>query len=204
MVANSGAVVITIDTLALMYGGGRFHEKVNQVEEITQIVETAYANLSDPRLVIFAPVKCETFLQPGKDPKEIEKAIKRGYDKLMTKVLLPKVKNVAVVITPVETVGCVVCGGWDENDQGDLKIWYLNKLGVDAPMQTRYADQPLRYLLLFLLKQYMDGQKGNVWYKINDFLSRNDDLKEALRKFALGRRLVTPFEILQGHDLLKI
>ncbi|WP_413160045.1 TRAFAC clade GTPase domain-containing protein [Capilliphycus salinus ALCB114379] len=202
VVSNSGAVIVTIDTLALMKGGGRFNEQVNQVKYITELIETAYQNISEPRLVIFAPVKCETFLQAGKNQAELGKAIKAEYERLITKILAPKVKNVAAVITPVETIGCVVCGGWEE-EKGRFKRWYLNKIHVDDPMQTRYADQPLRYLLLFLIKQYIDNQKG-LWSKFNDFLQRYDDLKEALRRFASGCRKVTPFEILQGHDFFRI
>ena len=202
VVANSGAVIITIDTLALMMGGGRFNEQVNQAKYITELIETAYQNISEPRLVIFAPVKCETFLQNGKDPAELGKALKKEYGELITRVLAPKVKNVATVLTPVETIGCVVCGGWQDKN-GYFERWYLNKLHVDDPMQTRYADQPLRYLLLFLIKQYIDQQKG-FWSKFNDFFQRYDDLKEALGRFASGCRRVTPFEILQGHDFFRI
>lgn len=204
VVRNSGAVVITIDTLALMFGSGRFHEEVNQVESITNLIKTAFENLSEPRLVIFAPIKCETFLQPTKDPKQLEVEIRKGYDELIRKVLLPKVRNVAVVITPVETVGCVVCTSWQPMKNGHFTGWYLNKVHDDASMQTRYADQPLRYLLLFLMKQYMNEQKNKVLFPVQEFLHTNDDIKEALRKLALGCCRVKPFEILQGHDLLKL
>ncbi|MDF0554027.1 hypothetical protein [Kamptonema sp. UHCC 0994] len=218
VVTNSGAVIITIDTLALMMGGGRFNEQVNEPKYITELIKTAYQDISEPRLVIFAPVKCETFLQNGKDPAELVKALKTQYDQLITRVLAPKAQNVAVVLTPVETIGCVVCGGWEE-EKGRFKRWYLNKIHVDDAIETRYADQPLRYLLLFLIKQYIDDKKNGdkkdgdkkdgdkkdgFWFKVNDFLQRYDDLKEALGRFASGCRKVTPFEILQGHNFFKI
>jgi hypothetical protein len=200
-ISESGAIVITIDTLALMMGGGRFHEQVNQTETVTKMIETAYQDLSEPRLVVFAPVKCETFLQPGKDPKLLEDAIKKGYYDLINNVLIPN-RNIAAVITPVKTVGCVVCGGWEDHN-GRFQRWYLNKTGINHNMNTEYADQPLRYLLLFLMKQFMEEQQG-LWRTVNNFLHTNDDLKEVMRRFAQGCRKVPPFETLIGHEFLRV
>lgn len=205
-VKDSGAVIIPIDTLALMQEDGKFHKQLNEPESVTQMISTAYETLTEKekRLVLFVPVKCETYVR-AKNMEDLIKAVQKGYEELIHDVLSPKANNVAAVITPVQTVGCVVCGGADVDiDTGEWKGWNLNKTRVDAPMQTQWEDQPLRYLLRFLLHQYINNNQAGVFGAINNLLGANNDLKDALNRFAKGIVKTPPFYIIQGSDALKI
>lgn len=207
-VANSGATIVVIDTIALMHNKGRFNEQRNQVREVTQLIKDAYQNLSEPKLLIFVPIKCETYLLEGKDPHDIGVALKKAYDELL-RHLLPRSlqvtgsSQVAIAITPVKTVGCVIYAGWKADPYGGVEDWYLSKTYEDAPMQTEYADIPLRHLLSFLMCQYLSGQ-GGLFGRFKDFFGGNEDLKDAIKRFADVPRMDVPIEILQGGDLLKI
>ncbi|MDY7008485.1 MAG: hypothetical protein SWX82_32335 [Cyanobacteriota bacterium] len=209
-VINSGAVIIPIDTLALMQEDGKYHQQLNDPQSVTKMIATAYDNLpkDEERLVLFIPVKCETYVKTEKNMERLVKDVRKGYAELIYNVLRPKA-NVAVVITPIQTVGCVVCGGPDiDIETGELKGWLLNKTRFDAPMESQWEDQPLRYIMRFLIHQYMKQQRtglfGRAFYTCNDLLKANNDLYEALRRFAQGRIKVPPFEVIQGHDLLNI
>jgi len=204
IVANAGATIIVVDTIALMHARGRFNQQFNQVGEVSDLIKEAFDKSStESKLLIFVPIKCETALQEGKDPQELHDALKSAYDNLLRGYLLPKALNVAVVVAPVKTVGSVIFNGWIPDAFGGIQEWDLRKISADAPMNTEYADQPLRFLLRFLLCQYLNGEKGKLLGKFNDFIGKNEDLRESTRKFAAMRPgNDVPVEILQGHHLL--
>ena len=68
-----------------------------------------------------------------------------------------------MVITPIQRVGCVICGGADIYlDTNEWKGWFLNKTRDDAVMESLWADQPLNYILCFLIHQYIKQQKKSL------------------------------------------
>lgn len=201
---ESGAVVIAIDTPALMVGGGRFNVQINKPADITALFKDVYENLTEPRLVVFAPVKCETYVQNEKDQKKLRDSIKREYATLLNFFVSSFASQVAVVITPVQTVGCVTCGGYETFSDGRLKEFYFNKTDPDAEFSPKDSDQPLRYLLRFLLKLHVEKRRGQFWGSLLDWFGQNEKLKEAVRRFAKGSKTTGGFEVLQGHALLNI
>lgn len=206
VVSKSGATIIVVDTLALMHARGRFNEQRNQVKEVTGLVKEAYdKSVNESKLLIFVPIKSETYLQEGRDTQDIHEALKSAYDDLLRGYLLPKALNVAVVVAPVKTVGSVIYNGYKLNPYGGIEDWDLRKIYEDASMSPQYAEEPIRFLLRFLVCQFLNGQKSKLFGVFNDFLGRNEDLKEAVRKFANVRPgNDVPIEILQGHHLLDL
>ena len=189
VVSKSNAIIIPINTLALMQSRGKFNEQINKVQEVTGLVKDAFdKNPNESKLAIFIPIKCETYLLDRKDPKDIHEALKSAYDDLLRGYLLPKALNVAVVVSPVKTVGSVIYNGYKLDKYGDIEEWYFREIYEDAPMMPQYAEEPIRFLLRFLVCQFLNG---------------HGDLKEAVRKFAAVRPgNDVPIEILQGHHLL--
>jgi GTPase SAR1 family protein len=201
-VAKSGATIIVIDTLALMVRNGRFNEQRNQVGEVTRLMQAAYRDQNDPpKLVVFVPIKCETYLQENQSFQDINNTLRTSYGELLDFL---RQRNVAIAITPVKTVGCVIYTGYEVDQQGRVMYWYLRKTTENAKMQPEYADLPLRYLLRFLIRQHLNAQQGGFLGAFNDLLQRNDDLKQAFRRFANVPQMNTPVKILQGEDLLSI
>ncbi|KYC36116.1 hypothetical protein WA1_40980 [Scytonema hofmannii PCC 7110] len=203
MLTECVAVLIAIDAPALMEQKGKWHEQINRVQQMTDLFKTAYQELESPRLVIFAPVKCEKYLKDEKTAQELLIRIKEGYAKLIdlfnSAVLLPKV---AVVVTPVQTVGSVVFSRVEIDS--NIPHFLFRKTSHDAAYSPTDSEQPLRYLLRFLLKLHLDTRHWGVFNFLRDLLGRDYYLKEAIRQFASECKASHGFAILQGEDLLKV
>jgi hypothetical protein len=198
LIQESVAVLIPIDTPALMEKGGKYHEEFNQPTQLNDLFKTIYKDLDSPRLVILAPVKCEKYM---KNPPELFRKVREGYQKMLNQFasekLLPKV---AVVITPVQTVGSVVFSRVEELD--NEPIFYYRKPQPSDPYQPKNTEVPLRYLLRFLLKLHLDNRRASIFTRILDSFGRNTGLRNAVSRFAEPR--TDEAEIVQGIELLKL
>jgi hypothetical protein len=165
------AVIIPIDATALMekktgrvsYNEvGTWHEEKNDPERITTLLKDAYAGLTVPRLVILAPVKCETYMRTSQEAEKLLQHVQMGYRKLLnfskSDALFGKV---AVVVTPVQTVGNAVFAYHKTNDLG-FTTFYYNKTQIKAPYAPQDGDQPLRYVLRFLLNRSNEAKKSEL------------------------------------------
>ena len=199
------AVLIAIDAPALMEQNGRWHESFNRVQQITDEFKRAYQELDSPKLVIFAPVKCEKYLQDEKSAKELLQRVKEGYAKLFdlfnSTNLVPKV---VAVVTPVQTVGSVVFSRVEIN--GNAPHFHFRKTSHDAEYSPKDSEQPLRYLLRFVLKLHFDRQSRSwsIFSFMRDWLGLDHHLKESISQFALECKTTKGFAIIQGENLLKI
>lgn len=165
------AVIIPIDATALMekktgrvnYSEvGTWHEEKNDPERITTLLKDAYAGLTVPRLVILAPVKCETYMRTYQDADNLLQHVQIGYQKLLNFLKSDGLfGKVAVVVTPVQTVGNVVFAYHKTRDDGFIKFEY-NKTEIKAPYAPKDGDQPLRYVLRFLLNLYNEEKKRQL------------------------------------------
>lgn len=202
-IRESAVVLIAIDTPALMEQEGQWHEYSNKPEEVRNLFKKAYQNLDSPRLVILAPVKCEKYVQNDKDASQLLAHIKEKYETLLdflsADALLP---NVAVVVTPVQTVGSVIFSRLKVED--NKPVFYFVKCDSNAPYQPRDSEQPLRYLLRFLLRLHMEKRRVPLIDSILNFFGKDVVLKEALGEFANGCKNTGSFSVLQGANLLKI
>ncbi|MEA5500445.1 MAG: hypothetical protein WAN66_27005 [Limnoraphis robusta] len=198
-IRDSAAVLIPIDTPALMERDGKYHDKFNQPSELNNLFKDLYKNLDSRRLVILAPVKCEKYMQ---NTPELFRKVKAGYQPLLNKFasdkLLPKV---AVIITPVQTVGSVIFSRIEE-ENNELTFYYRKPNPTD-PYKPKNSEQPLKYLLRFLLKSHFDNQRKSVFSKIMlDFFGSNASLLNAVRKFSDPSSDMV--EIVQSTDLFKL
>ena len=162
LVQESHAVIIAIDTPALMEKNGKLHEMINRPSQIKDLFAMVYKNMKSPKLVIFSPVRCESYLSEGKEDagNELLKEIKLGYDKLLSLFnspeLLPWVVNVVV---PVKTLGNVVFSHI-EFEEGE-PIFHFHKTRHEAKYNPQDSDQVLRYLLRFMLRLEMEDRNFN-------------------------------------------
>lgn len=203
-IRESAAVLLAIDTPAIIEMDGKWHEYINKPEIVYNLFKAAYRNLDSPRLVILAPVKCEKYLQKYRGDTELLTCVKDKYARLLdffsADTLLP---NVAVVVTPVQTVGSVIFSRIEIKD-GE-PYFYFRKPDPDEPYQPRDSEQPLRYLLRFLLRLYLEKRRVPILDPILSFLGRDAALKEAVREFSNNcKNNIDGFSVLQGESLLKI
>jgi hypothetical protein len=202
-VRESAAVAIAIDTPALMEKNGQWHDTVNKPQQIANLFKRVYQELDTPRLVIFAPVRCEKYLQDEKSRAELVKQVQEGYARLLdlfrSESLLSKV---VVIVTPVQTVGTVVFSRIETLD--DKPLFIFRKTSHDAQYNPQDSEQPLRYLLRFLLRLHLDRRNLGLFNFIRDWLGLDNHLKDAVREFAKGCKNTGAYAILQGQNWLNI
>ena len=196
------AVLVAIDAPALMEANGKWNDLMNKPKQILNVFQRHYADLKGPRLVILVPVRCEQYLQNERDANKLLHNIKEKYADLLkffsTDNLLTKV---ACVVTPVQTVGTVVFSRVKEIDRKPR--FYFRKISHDAEYSPQDSDQPLRYLLSFVLKLHLNTKWG-MFNWISRWLGWDDYLKEAVRKSSLKCKSSGGFSILQGKDRFEI
>ena len=202
-VRESAAVAIAIDTPALMEKNGQWHDAVNKPQQIANLFQRVYRELDSPRLVIFAPVRCEKYLQDEKSSAELVRQVQAGYarvlDLLRSESLLSKV---VVTVTPVQTVGTVVFSRIEMLDGKPLFIF--RKTSHDAQYNPQDSEQPLRYLLRFLLRLHLDRRNLGLFNFIREWLGLDNHLKDAVREFAKGCKNTGAYAVLQGQNWLNI
>ncbi len=194
-IKNSHVTILAIDTPALIEKKGKYHVQINKTEIIKEILQKAYLeDLSEqPKLLIFVPVKCEHYIKKTQGFSQIEQSFCVQYKELLNILKTPDFSNVAAVLAPVQTLGNVLFS-------------YINEIEEDAKVTPNFiyektnqfelipvdAEQPLRYILQFALKSYIN----------EDFLAVGENFKIALNQFAAGCKKDGGFVILQGEHLL--
>ncbi len=198
------AVLIAIDAPALMERQGQWHELINRPQQITDIFKTAYQDLDSPRLVIFAPVRCEKYMKNDKTSQELTQRIKAGYSELLdTFRSEPLRTNVVAIITPVQTVGSVVFSRIEVKD--GVPYFRFRKISHDARYSPSDSEQPLRYLLRFLLKLHLTNNRN--WGFLNfirDVFGMDKHLVNAIRELSIGCKSTGGFVVLQGDSWLNL
>ncbi len=191
------AVVIPIDATALMQKNtgmvnyteiGTWHEEKNNSELITQLLKNAYTNVQSPRLVILAPVKCETYTRTARDADNLLSHVKIGYSKLIDFFKSDSLINkVTVVITPVQTIGNVVYA-YHKTDKDDFTQFEYYKTPINAPYDPKYGEQPLRYILLFLMNVFLEKKKAILQQQKQELENLENQLSEEKDKLEIVRR----------------
>jgi hypothetical protein len=197
------AVIIAVDAPALMEARSKWHEMINQPSQITNFFQQTYVgNLQGTRLVIFVPVRCEKYLQNEKDANALLHSIKDKYKDLLDIFSSENLRNkVACVVTPVQTVGTVVFSRVEERDK--YPYFHFRKISHDAEYKPQDSDQPLLYILSFILKLHYDKTLG-VFKFFQKVLGLDNFIFEAASKSVKECKSTHGFAILQGRDKLEI
>ncbi|MGP1386590.1 MAG: TRAFAC clade GTPase domain-containing protein [Thainema sp.] len=205
LIVDSHVILIAIDTPSLMEQNGKYHEKINRPQQIKDLFKNAYSKSDDnePKMVIFAPVKCEKYLKKNLNA-ELEDAVKKGYQDLFEYFRSDGLSNwTSCVLTPVQTVGNVVLSRIEPDENGVLHFSF-RKTRYDATYDPKDSEQPLRYLLRFLLKIHLDSRKWSKFNFVRDWLKMDRHLEKAVDEFSRGCKTGDGFTILQGESWLKI
>jgi len=190
------AVLVAIDAPALMEKNGKYHDQSNRPQQIRNLFETGYQDLDSPRLVIFAPVRCEKYMQNEKSALELIARIKEEYKGLLdlfaSESLAP---YVSVVITPVQTVGSVVFSRIEMKEE--FPHFIFRKVSHDAKYSPQDSEQPLRYLLRFLIKLHLSNNRNWGFFNfLRDIFGMDDALVKAIKELSQGCKSNGGFAIL--------
>ncbi|MFW5681806.1 MAG: hypothetical protein ACOC1G_02260, partial [Phycisphaeraceae bacterium] len=178
-------MLIPVDAPPLLEGGepgqlGPWHERMNRPTQITDHFKRAYQSLDSPRLVMFTPTKCETYMRTEAGREALITAVRRGYPRLFDLFASEGLRDkVAVVIAPVQTVGAVVFSRIEERE--GQPHFCFRKLSKDAVYSPADSEQPLRYLLRFLLRVHRDDRRWRYFDFLRDWLRLDRHLEAAVR-----------------------
>jgi GTPase SAR1 family protein len=206
--------MITIDTPALMVEGSKSHSWVfhkdrnllehgkNSTTNIYNIFQEAYKGLKDKKLIILAPVKCEKWMKDPVSANQLLERVKEGYKPLLDLLSSEGLRdNVAVIITPVETLGDVVYAYMD--NPGTYSPRFIKK-SIASKYDPKYCDQPLRYILRFVLKRFLENPGFWFGWFGNDkpFLNAIDDFAKGCKSDSSLGIQTNGFTVIQGSQLL--
>ena len=197
-----GIVLIAIDAPGLMEEEGRWHDLINKPKLVTDYFKTSYQNLKEPRLVILVPIKCEKYMRQC--PSELLKRVKEGYSSLLEFFDKPNLRtNVATVVTPIQTLGNVEFSRIDLKKFNDqiYPHFYFRKTNA-AKYEPVDCEQPLRYLLRFLLNIHLE-QRFVLWKYLRKALGdifEDSAFRQAVIEFAKDCKTTGGFAVLQDDE----
>lgn len=198
-IIKSDILLITIDSPAMMEHGGDHMPKINNPDIINDaLVRIIKADKN--RLIIFCPVKCEKYLDTevkSNNSFALTKETKKYYGKSLDYFRKNLSNNICVAITPVQTLGGVRLQKVIV-ENGEPLFSFVKKT-ADSKLSPKDCDQPLRYILSFILSQHISNEGFWSW-----LFGSNRFVRNALIKFSRGIKKETPFEIIQGENLLDV
>jgi len=220
LLKSSDAVLIAIDAAALMETDTRnrsWHGAINRSQQITDLFKFAYNNLTSPRLVILCPVKCEKYMLPFQDlrrkpedgdasPNNLQARVEYEYRNLIS-YFQTQPTNIATVITPVQTTGCVFYARIeyeiDDVNQKSPRFRFVRRGGRRAEYNPKDSEQPLLWLLPFLLQASI---LKRPWYKkfVLWVLDLDKNIKSSLKLLEGKRKRSDGFKLIQGEHLVEI
>ncbi|MGQ9866216.1 MAG: hypothetical protein ACUVSQ_08030 [Pseudanabaenaceae cyanobacterium] len=205
LVQKCVAVLVPIDAPALMEEKGKWHEKMNRPQQISNLLKETYQDLDSPRLVLLAPVRCEKYMKDKKLVGELLQYLRAGYGPLLDHLAAPPLRGkVVVVVTPVQTIGSVVFSRIEMKE--GQPYFRFRADGFEATYQPKDSEQPLRYLLRFLLSMHHSYQQNRWgWFGfLREIFGLDDYLVTAVRQLSTGCKLEEGFAIWQGESHLKL
>lgn len=202
--SQADVLLLPIDSPSLVEKNGRHHETINMPNQILRLASQIESKARDgrPRLVVLAPIRCEKYVASGQHPQKLTERVREAY--AATIHVFDRTKT-AVVITPIQTIGCLQFSGFligkDKNDRS-LKMKFSKKKANDVYSPVD-CDQPMRYLLRFILRQQHQAQQGTWWNRLTLGLFADQEYIRAAQEIAKGcKDRLDGFEIVQGHHLL--
>lgn len=190
MIRDSHVVIFPIDTLALMEQRGRWHESINRTRELTDLCKHALTGNSEPKLILLAPVKCETYFHDHL-AEHLVCAIEEHYAAFLN--FIGQLKSIACAVVPVQTLGHVILHETIEVDDEHPRFM-LAPRHDGAFYSPRNADQLWTYILTFLLAQTLRLNRLKL------LLAPPNPVHESLNALLSHRKQgVEGFRIFQGH-----
>lgn len=204
MAKMSGVIIVLIDTPYLMEENGKYNDLRNRPKQVEDIFKTIFQKLNEPRLVLFVPVKHELYYHQNRMAAVIDR-VEQEYSSLLRLLQSPELReNVAVAITPVQTVGGLDFRRFDFMENGDFPEPVFRRSKPNSQFAPMDSEQPLRYILRFLLKVHVN-REVNIFYSIfRQLFDLDRPFTEAISEFAKGTKTSEGFKLIQGKDLIDL
>lgn len=171
--AQSQCIVIAIDTPHMLEEEGRFNQRKNYSNRICEMLKMALMDSETPnkesKLFLFVPLKCEKYSEENR-MNEVVQAVQMFYKSLLD-VLKQHTDIYEVAITPIFTLGRTVArfshferdlttGNiiMNEKSKTPEKAVYVFLNDAKGPI-PQYCEQPITYLLAYLMQQAANIKK---------------------------------------------
>ena len=201
-IAQSSVVLIAIDSPYLMEQNAQYNEERNQVSFIYNYLKDNVDAFSN-KLIMLVPLKCEKYFYQNR-MDELNARVQDCYANIID--LFANTDNVAVVITPILTMGGVEFDRFELKDGKHIAKYAFIK---DNPQFTpMFCIQPMYYMMSFIAQQYKQhrndtGIIGAILQRIFDVIDKNEELFEeflTLAKYRMKDRCC--YSVLSGENLL--
>lgn len=140
---RSSAVLVAIDTPALMWREGKLHDRFNRPAEVTARLDEWSRARGRKSLVIFCPLKCEKWVQTPAGRREVELAVRQSYRDAIDHFLALQ-RGPAMFFMPVQTVGSLHHQTFRLDGPEPVSVFRGAPGGHYEP---RWVENPLKALL---------------------------------------------------------
>lgn len=153
LLLKSNIVMLAVDTPYLMES-----DEINEEKNCVSLINKFFADdrnsetIKD-KMVLIVPLKCEIYFHQG-DINDVTKRISTVYKDLVD--ALSK-KNVATVVTPIQTMGDVEFDSFVENSNNITTLSKVAKYrfyGSNPQYSPSFCVQPMYYLLTYVADSY--------------------------------------------------
>jgi hypothetical protein len=203
-VRAASVAIIAVDApyvMELYPDGTSGAEERNQPAAIARIFADAYDGSNDARIVIFAATRCERWAKTGASRKQLADRIRDLHEPVLRLFEREWPGRVVAILMPVITAGCVSFARWQANDGGSPRyLPVFSKTSAHSCLAPEYVDQPLRWILMFAIRQHHRASTSANPNAFRGFLvgalNLNRKLLDSLDEFAHGTRSSEGFEVL--------
>lgn len=208
IVKASAVIVVAINTPYLMEMGGKYIDDGCAVDEIEWVIKRSLEGDESERLILFVPIKCEKYLETPEMRDNLHKSVKRAFNNTLMLTANPLYTNrLAMALLPVQTVGNAKFSRFKIAADGRIEREVYRKTDPNSRFSPKNVDQPMRYLMSFLLEQFARNKAKGSWYdKFLSFIFREGDLREVAEYIRSGIKsdndLEAGFEIFCGRELI--
>ena len=210
IVKDATVIIIAVNTPYLMDDSIDTIDKDNgcAIEEIAWAVESGLAEDKSgrERLILFVPIKCERYLETPAKRTKLVQAVKDAFQRVRNLESDPRYK-LAMAILPVQTVGSVKFWHFKRGSDGRIAGEVYRKEKSSDKFNPVNVDQPLRYVMSFLIEQSArDEKRASWWRRLFHRVTFKGDLMEVAEYIRSGIKsnndLEAGFDIFCGKYLI--
>lgn len=147
-IAKSQMVLVAIDTPALMERNGKYNDEINATRQVCDFLKKIPQKLEHTKLILFVPIKCESYVQTDRDANNLMVKIQEAYDSSF-RAFQTKEQKIITAITPIQTIGNIRFNVFTKNADGQILAKF--KAYGDGSYKPQDVEQPLLFLLSFLI-----------------------------------------------------
>lgn len=209
---NSAVIIVAINTPYLMEMDGRYAAQGCSVEGIERIIDEALRrDIDKDRLILFVPIKCEKWMDTKEERNNMSRVIREAFAKTLSLVSNSNFAGkLAMALLPVQTVGNAKFKRFRINSEEQVEREFYRKESLDTKFSPLNVEQPIRYMMSFLLAQFAENRKKrSLWEKFfRTLFMSNGDLKEIAEyiraNIKTDRDPEAGIEIFCGRELIGI